>query len=60
MKSISFRNARGLYYVLGNNMFLKEDYIYNPLMMVKVVRHEAWHASQDCMALGHLIILTLL
>ena len=44
------RNARGLYYVLGNNMFLNKDYIYNPLMMVKVFRHEAWHASQDCMA----------
>ena len=42
--------ARGLYYVLGNNMFLNKYYIYNPLMMVKVVRHESWHAAQDCMA----------
>lgn len=43
-------NARGLYYVLGNNMFLNKAYIYNPLRMVKVVRHESWHAAQDCMA----------
>ena len=31
-------------------MFLNKYYIYNPLMMVKVVRHESWHAAQDCMA----------
>tara|TARA_R100000030_G_scaffold30177_1_gene22174 strand:- start:65 stop:715 length:651 start_codon:yes stop_codon:yes gene_type:complete len=42
--------TRGLYYVKGNNMFLNKKYLSNPLMMTKVVRHEAWHATQDCMA----------
>ena len=42
--------TRGLYYVKGNNMFLNKKYLNNALMMTKVVRHEAWHATQDCMA----------
>ena len=42
--------TRGLYYVKGNDMFLNERYLSNPTMMVKVLRHEGWHAVQDCMA----------
>ena len=42
--------TRGLYYVKDNNMFLNKKYLDNALMMTKVVRHEAWHATQDCMA----------
>jgi len=42
--------TRGLYSVQGNNFFLNERYLDNPTMMVKVVRHEGWHAVQDCMA----------
>ena len=34
----------------GNDMFLNELYLSNPTMMVKVLRHEGWHAVQDCMA----------
>ena len=42
--------TRGLYSVADNNMFLNKRYINDPLMMTKVIRHEAWHAAQDCMA----------
>ena len=42
--------TRGLYYVKGNDMFLNERYLSNPTMMLKVLRHEGWHAAQDCMA----------
>ena len=42
--------TRGLYSVADNNMFLNKKYIDDPLMMTKVIRHEAWHATQDCMA----------
>ena len=42
--------TRGLYYVKDNNMFLNKKYLSNALMMTKVVRHEGWHAVQDCMA----------
>ena len=42
--------TRGLYSVAENNFFLNKKYIDNPLMMTKVVRHEGWHAAQDCMA----------
>ncbi len=42
--------TRGLYYVKGNDMFLNERYLSDPTMMIKVLRHEGWHAAQDCMA----------
>jgi len=42
--------TRGLYSTTNNNFFLNKKYINDPLMMTKVVRHEGWHAVQDCMA----------
>ena len=41
---------RGVYDVRGNNMFLNEFYIDQPTKMIQVIRHEGWHAAQDCMA----------
>ena len=42
--------TRGLYNVKGNNLFISEDIIDNPEMVMGVIRHEGWHAVQDCMA----------
>ena len=41
---------RGVYDVRGNNMFLNEFYIDQPTKIIQVIRHEGWHAAQDCMA----------
>ena len=41
---------RGVYDVRGNSMFLNEFYIDQPTKMIQVIRHEGWHAAQDCMA----------
>lgn len=42
--------TRGLYDTKKNNFFLNEQYLTNPEMVVGVIRHEGWHAVQDCMA----------
>lgn len=41
---------RGVYHTVGNNFFLNADYMHNPGVLMSVVRHEGWHAAQDCMA----------
>lgn len=41
---------RGLYDVSGNKLFLNRYYIGEPTKMIQVLRHEGWHAAQDCMA----------
>jgi hypothetical protein len=41
---------RGVYDVRGNNMFINEFYIDQPAKIIQVIRHEGWHAAQDCMA----------
>ena len=41
---------RGVYDVRGNNIFLNEFYINQPTKIIQVIRHEGWHAAQDCMA----------
>ena len=41
---------RGVYDVRGNNMFLNGFYVDQPTKMIQVIRHEGWHAAQDCMA----------
>ena len=41
---------RGVYDVRGNNMFINEFYINQPTKIIQVIRHEGWHAAQDCMA----------
>ena len=48
-KYFAFR-MRGVYDVRGNSMFLNEFYIDQPMKMIQVIRHEGWHAAQDCMA----------
>ena len=43
---------RGVYYTLGNDFFLNQDYMDKPGTLMSVLRHEGWHAVQDCMAGG--------
>ena len=41
---------RGVYHTVSNNFYLNKDYMGNPATLMKVMRHEGWHAAQDCMA----------
>jgi len=41
---------RGVYHTVGNNFFLNKRYMDDPGTLMKVMRHEGWHAAQDCMA----------
>ena len=41
---------RGVYHTVGNNFFLNKKYMDNPGVLMSVMRHEGWHAAQDCMA----------
>ena len=41
---------RGVYHTVSNNFFLNKNYMGNPGTLMKVMRHEGWHAAQDCMA----------
>ena len=41
---------RGVYHTVGNNFFLNERYMDDPATLMMVMRHEGWHAAQDCMA----------
>ena len=41
---------RGIYDVGENNFFLNRDYVWDEQHLIGVMRHEAWHAAQDCMA----------
>ena len=41
---------RGVYHTVGNNFFLNRDYMDDPGVLMSVMRHEGWHAAQDCMA----------
>tara|TARA_Y100000015_G_scaffold1102_1_gene1063 strand:+ start:37 stop:729 length:693 start_codon:yes stop_codon:yes gene_type:complete len=41
---------RGVYHTVSNNFFLNEDYMGRPGTLMQVMRHEGWHAAQDCMA----------
>ena len=42
--------TRGLYNVKGNNLFINKKYLGNSEMVMGLLRHEGWHAVQDCMA----------
>ena len=44
------RLHRGVYHTVGNNFFLNKKYMDNPGTLMMVMRHEGWHAAQDCMA----------
>jgi len=41
---------RGVYHTVSNNFFLNRTYMDNPGVLMSVMRHEGWHAAQDCMA----------
>ena len=41
---------RGVYHTVSNNFFLNKKYMDDPAVLMMVMRHEGWHAAQDCMA----------
>ena len=41
---------RGVYHTVGNNFFLNKTFMKRPHILMSVMRHEGWHAAQDCMA----------
>ena len=41
---------RGVYHTIGNNFFLNKKFMHRPGVLMSVMRHEGWHAAQDCMA----------
>lgn len=41
---------RGVYHTVSNHFYLNKRYMTSPGVMMSVVRHEGWHAAQDCMA----------
>ena len=41
---------RGVYHTVGNNFFLNRKYMGSTAYLMQVMRHEGWHAAQDCMA----------
>ena len=44
------KGHRGVYHTVSNNFFLNKDYMGSPASLMMVMRHEGWHAAQDCMA----------
>jgi len=43
-------NHRGVYHTVSNNFYLNRDFKGRPGTLMSVMRHEGWHAAQDCMA----------
>ena len=41
---------RGVYHTVSNNFFLNDAYMHRQGVLMSVMRHEGWHAAQDCMA----------
>jgi len=41
---------RGVYHTVTNNFYLNKTYMRRPSVLMSVMRHEGWHAAQDCMA----------
>ena len=41
---------RGVYHTVSNNFFLNKTHMRRPGILMSVMRHEGWHAAQDCMA----------
>ena len=41
---------RGVYHTVSNNFYLNKKYMDQPHVLMMVMRHEGWHAAQDCMA----------
>ncbi len=44
------RSHRGSYYTDTNTFFLNANHMWDQYVFINVLRHEAWHAAQDCMA----------
>ena len=43
---------RALYYSDKNLIFINMGYVDNDETLIKILRHEGWHAAQDCMGGG--------
>ena len=41
---------RGVYHTVSNNFFLNKKFMDSTSYLMQVMRHEGWHAAQDCMA----------
>jgi len=41
---------RGVYHTVSNNFYLNKSHMGSPHVLMSVMRHEGWHAAQDCMA----------
>ena len=41
---------RGVYHTVSNNFYLNKTFMHRPSVLMSVMRHEGWHAAQDCMA----------
>lgn len=41
---------RGIYHTVTNTFYLNRAYMHRPHVLMSVMRHEGWHAAQDCMA----------
>ena len=41
---------RGIYHTVSNTFYLNDAFVHRPSVMMTVMRHEGWHAAQDCMA----------
>ena len=42
--------VRGVYYSMSNKIFINKDLTKRDPALLYVMRHEGWHAVQDCMA----------
>ena len=41
---------RGVYHTVSNNFYLNKAFMHRASTLMAVMRHEGWHAAQDCMA----------
>ena len=41
---------RGAYHTVSNTFFLNTNFMHEQGILMSVMRHEGWHAAQDCMA----------
>jgi hypothetical protein len=42
-------NTRGSYNYVSNKFFINKRYLNSPKIVLYTIRHEGWHAVQDCM-----------
>ena len=42
--------TRGVYHPLSNIFYLNDEWMFQENHLMSVLRHEGWHAAQDCMA----------